>query len=92
MDELGEAKRVFNYGDALRDMTLSTAYTSTNALWFVIVNPQTSQLNTITVPGLIPLHQWCHIAGVSGSGGMKLYFNGAVVGTNSYTGSFASLE
>jgi signal transduction histidine kinase/ligand-binding sensor domain-containing protein/DNA-binding NarL/FixJ family response regulator len=34
---------------------------------------------------------WCHIAAVSGQGGMKLYFNGELIGSAPYTNSFAAV-
>jgi signal transduction histidine kinase/DNA-binding response OmpR family regulator/ligand-binding sensor domain-containing protein len=46
-----------------------------------------------------PLHldllragEWCHVAAVSGPGGMQLYFNGALVGRDEYPGSFAQMH
>jgi signal transduction histidine kinase/CheY-like chemotaxis protein len=35
--------------------------------------------------------EWLHVAAVSGPDGMKLYLNGMLIGTNSYTGSFSTL-
>ena len=37
------------------------------------------------------LGQWCHMAAVTGPGGMHFYLNGVEVGHNSYEGSFAAL-
>ncbi len=39
----------------------------------------------------LPLGQWCHMAMVSGPGGMRLYLNGVLVGQNGYEGSFAAI-
>ena len=36
---------------------------------------------------LIAPQQWCHIAGVSGKDGMKLYLDGVLIGTNANTSS-----
>jgi hypothetical protein len=41
---------------------------------------------------LLQLDQWCHIAAVSGPGGMKLYYNGVLVGTYASTESFSILQ
>jgi signal transduction histidine kinase/DNA-binding response OmpR family regulator/ligand-binding sensor domain-containing protein len=84
-------KRFFNYGDALHDMSLGVYPGETNSLWFVIVDSQ-SGIHDFEVPGLLHPHQWCHVAGVSGPGGMRLYFNGVLVATNDYPGSFAALK
>src|SRR6185369_13497556 len=48
--------------------------------------------NLIQLPNLIQVGEWMHIAAVSGKQGMRLYANGILVGTNVYTGSFASLK
>jgi hypothetical protein len=78
-------QRIFNYGEGGRDIGLTTE-TSTNTLWFVIATP-TSGLQTAKVEKALKAGEWTHVAGVSGSGGMKLYVNGVLVATNPYTGS-----
>ncbi|MBI1842014.1 MAG: hypothetical protein HYR88_14335 [Verrucomicrobia bacterium] len=45
----------------------------------------------IHVPGILPLDEWCHIAAVSGAEGMRLYFNGFLVGSNAFPETFADL-
>src|ERR1043166_7066665 len=89
-DFRGTWKRVFNYGDMLHDISIGTEEDSPT-LWFVVADSQ-QQLHMITVPNLLRAGQWCHLAAVSGTGGMKLYLDGALAGTNSYTGSFAGLK
>ncbi|MHB8520022.1 MAG: LamG-like jellyroll fold domain-containing protein [Limisphaerales bacterium] len=84
-------QRVFNYGDARQDLSIATYWDSAPTLWFVVGDAQ-QKLPDIVVPNLLRAHQWCHIAAVSGKGGMKLYFDGALVGTNDYTGSFSGLK
>jgi signal transduction histidine kinase/DNA-binding response OmpR family regulator/ligand-binding sensor domain-containing protein/protocatechuate 3,4-dioxygenase beta subunit len=88
-DFSGTFKRVFNYGDALQDLSI-TSLQNAPSLWFVIGDAQ-QQLHELAVPDLLRTQQWCHIAAVSGPGGMKVYLNGALAGTNPYTGSFAGL-
>ena len=39
----------------------------------------------------LPLGQWYHMAAVTGRGGMRFYFNGVQVSSNSFEGSFAAL-
>jgi signal transduction histidine kinase/CheY-like chemotaxis protein/ligand-binding sensor domain-containing protein len=82
-------QRIFNYGEGGRDFGLTTQ-TGTNTLWFVIATPA-SGLQTAKVENALKAGEWTHVAGVSGSGGMKLYMNGVLVATNPYTGSFKSL-
>jgi hypothetical protein len=45
----------------------------------------------LIVPGLIQTNEWCHIAVTMGSEGARLYFNGVLVASDPFTGSFASL-
>src|SRR4029077_6630443 len=56
---------------------------------FILTGP--NQRYGISVPNILRTNEWFHIALVTGSGGMKLFVNGLLVGTNAYTGSFASL-
>jgi hypothetical protein len=46
---------------------------------------------SIRVSTILRTNEWFHIAFVTGSGGVKLFVNGVLAGTNVYTGSFASL-
>ena len=39
---------------------------------------------------ILPLGQWCHMAMVSGRGGMRFYLNGVLAGQNGYEGSFTA--
>jgi len=40
---------------------------------------------------LLRAREWCHVAAVSGPGGMQLYFNGTLVAQDEYPGSFAQM-
>ena len=86
-DFQGQFKRVFTYGDARQDLSIGTLPDSTT-LWFVMCDAQ-RQLHDVTVPGFSKARQWCHVAAVSGSGGMRLYADGALLGTNNHIGSFS---
>ena len=88
-DLSGTSKRVFNYGDARMDMSLMTGLFTDNTELALVIG---AEMHPITVKGLLRTQQWCHVAGVSGKGGMKLYLDGALVGTNSFTGSFSSFK
>ena len=48
------------------------------------------QVYLLRVNAALPLGQWCHLAMVSGPGGMHFYLNGVLVGQNGYQGSFAA--
>ena len=82
-------QRIFNYGTGDRDLGLTTQ-TGTNTLWFVIATPAAG-LQTAKVENALKAGEWTHVAGVAGSGGMKLYLNGSLVATNPYTGCFNTL-
>ncbi len=84
----GENKRVFNYGDAKDDLSLGAIGSD---VWFVRGEPA-DQPHQIRVPGLLTTNQWHHLAAVSGPGGMRLLMDGVLIGTNSFTGSFASIR
>ena len=81
--------RAFNYGGASRDVSIGTL--DADSLWFVVVDPQRG-LQSVTVPSLLRTGDWCHVAAVSGKGGMRLYFNGVLVGQNAYDGSFSATK
>ncbi|MCC7264542.1 MAG: carboxypeptidase regulatory-like domain-containing protein, partial [Candidatus Latescibacteria bacterium] len=49
------------------------------------------ELHLTSVGVNLPLGQWCHMAAVSGPGGMHFYLNGVEVDHNSYEGSFAAM-
>ena len=86
----GPFKRVLNYGDARSDLSISTREDSANLVFFL--GDSEKVLHTVEIPNVLRTQQWCHVAAVSGPGGMKLFLNGALAGTNDYTGSFAGLK
>ena len=57
----------------------------TGSMWYTIYNPVSFDSGT----NRVPLNAWTHVALSWGSTGVHLYINGALVGTNSNTGSFA---
>lgn len=57
---------------------------------FEIWNPA-GQIHVITVENGMAEGEWIHLAAVSGPGGMKLYLDGVLVGTNPESGSFSAL-
>jgi signal transduction histidine kinase/DNA-binding response OmpR family regulator/ligand-binding sensor domain-containing protein len=91
--------RIFNYGGGRRDFSITTTmYDHTG--WFVIVDPKDAQaqpeqwyrgIKEVISESKFREGEWTHVAAVSGSGGMKLYLNGELAGTNPYTGCFKNL-
>lgn len=53
---------------------------------------QAQKLYTITVPDVLYIDQWYHIAAATGPGGMQLYLNGSLAGTHDFKGSFAAID
>jgi hypothetical protein len=43
------------------------------------------------VPAVVRTNEWYHLAAVSGPDGLKLFVDGAVIGTNGYPGSFSTI-
>jgi hypothetical protein len=46
----------------------------------------------VATPNALRTTEWFHVALSTGSGGMQLLLNGVLVGTNAFTGSFASFR
>lgn len=82
--------RVFDFGIVSNETYLANAGTS-SILKFLITAPDQTR-HRIEVPGILQLDQWYHIAAVTGQGGVRLYCDGVLVGTNSYSGSLSTLS
>jgi len=82
--------RFFDFGALNRSM-LVYRFADTNHLRFGLYD-ENGILHLITVKGILSEGTWCHIAAVSGTSGMKLYFNGILVGENPYDGSFSRIS
>jgi signal transduction histidine kinase/CheY-like chemotaxis protein/ligand-binding sensor domain-containing protein len=54
-------------------------------------NPRAGENQGNVPPLLIESGRWCHVAAVSGAGGMKVYFNGVQVWESPYSGSLAQM-
>ena len=87
-ESLEQSTDFFDFGQDQQEMLVGVRGNKT--LQFKINTPEATQTYRIDVPGLLSVNEWCHIAAVSGRGGMKLYFNGVLVGTHFFTGSFAA--
>ena len=60
-------------------------------LQFFLYTGKQEALHLVRVSADLPLGQWCHMAAVSGRGGMRFYLNGVKVGHNGFEGSFADM-
>src|SRR4051812_11311222 len=79
----GPLKRVINYGTPNRDISL--AERNGGDLWLVFPEDQ-RHFHEVATRTLVSTNQWVHLAGVVGQGGMKLYLNGWLMGTEPYNG------
>ena len=81
----------FGFGKATQMMAVNNCQQSPDLQFFIYVDD--GRLKTIRVHNVLRLDQWCHIAAVSGARtGMKLYFNGMLVGEDPFTCSFAAIK
>ena len=62
-----------------------------STLQFAIYTGNIDALHVLRLQSDLALGQWCHMAAVSGPGGMRFYLNGMQVGQNGFEGSFAAL-
>ena len=74
--------RIFSYGEYLHDTGIDA--TGNGTLRFFLQDWREHEKN-VTVPGVVKANEWYHIAAVTGKGGMKIYFDGALIATNGYT-------
>ncbi len=81
--------RVFDYGKPFGDLGIGSQ--DGNQLWFYCSAGE-QKIHEIKLPGLLQTGKWVHVAGVTGKDGMKLYLNGALVGSDKAPGSFAALK
>jgi signal transduction histidine kinase/CheY-like chemotaxis protein/ligand-binding sensor domain-containing protein len=87
-DRTRASERFFDFGDRNAEFYVRSDGEQLNAL----ITGADGTRHRIEVAGLLRLNEWCHVAAVSGPGGAKLYFNGALAGSNAYTGSFSNLK
>ena len=82
-------QRFFSYGTIGRDAYIGVERSSRD-LQFVVRNMAQSY-QPIDVGGVLVEGEWCHIAAVSGPGGMRLYVNGNEVASSDVTNTLAAL-
>src|SRR6266516_6692458 len=80
-DSFRDWSRFFDFGTYGSSMNVANSGTSAE-LAFVCVQPPTARFHQVQAAGLLKPNLWCHIAAVTGPAGMKLYFNGVLVGAN----------
>ena len=80
-----EYRRFFDFGDKGLEMHVRGDGPQMN---FLVTEPGGTR-HRIEVAGILKKSEWCHVAAVTGPGGAKLYFNGTLVGSHAYTGSFS---
>ena len=86
-EEMGPSSTLFDYGEDGIEMNIVQVGGGPN-LRFKVERPS-GQGAIMYVGNILRLKDWCHIAAVTGPGGMILYFNGMAVATNDMPGSFA---
>ena len=79
----------FGSGQKLQAMGLNHTLWLTTLQYFIYDHEH--QLHIVRMPTDLPPDTWCHMALVSGAGGMRFYINGALVGTDPFEGSFAAI-
>ena len=94
-DKLVDHADMFDFGGEHGDMWIQAggrgaALTDLSLVFGISHQPR--QLIRIVAPDILRTNQWFHLAFVTGPGGMKLFVNGVVAGTDAYTGSFTSVS
>ncbi len=80
--------RFFDFGKEGQLMAVRNSGTGPDLVFEISRNNKSPYIEVL-VPGILSTNRWFHIAAVSGPGGMKLYVNGALAGSNTHAGSFA---
>ena len=89
-ERFGTYMRFFDFGKAWQAMVVGNFF-NTPDLNFELWLPGRQQ-HTIVAANILRTNEWCHIALVTGKQGVKLYFDGMLVGTNAFTGSFSAIK
>ena len=86
-ERLRATDRLFDFGDSKREMYVRPEGAQ---LTFLVAAPDGAR-HRVVVEGIVRSNEWIHVAAVSGPGGARLYFNGALAGADAYAGSFVGL-
>jgi concanavalin A-like lectin/glucanase superfamily protein len=87
--------RIFEFGAGYQSMSLFNHGTTPDVRFNLYprnARQDPSSLYFVRVNGLLELHEWVHLAAVSGPGGMKLYVNGVLMGEHTNAASFADIK
>jgi len=92
-NSLRKHSRFFDFGAVWKAMEICNEGT-TDTLYFSLGRPPFTRESEIrlTVPGMIHTNEWCHLAVATGAQGVRLYFNGVLVATDEYSGSFSTIN
>ena len=82
---------IFDFGRDGTEMLLATRGYGELEFKFNVRRGERENIHPVSIFNILRTNEWCHIAAVSGSHGMRLYFNGSLVGTNAYKGSFGAI-
>ena len=90
---LRRESRFFDFGNTWKSILVCN-HGTTDTLCLRVSRPPfiLGSALVLSVSGLIQTNEWCHLAAVTGKEGTRLYFNGVLVATNPYTGSFAAVN
>ncbi|MCW5552652.1 MAG: hypothetical protein KIS67_10910, partial [Verrucomicrobiae bacterium] len=81
--EFRNHSRVFHFADASLHVTVMNRGTS-STLWFEqFARPPFDDLRTTSVPEVLRLDEWQHIAVVAGTNLLRMYLNGSLIATDS---------
>jgi len=89
-EKSGQRARFFSFGDGKKSMMVYRD-AGKNDLIFQL-NDENGKSRQIRAVDALTEGRWYHVAAVSGKGGMKLYLNGVMVGSNAYDGCFSQMD
>jgi signal transduction histidine kinase/CheY-like chemotaxis protein/ligand-binding sensor domain-containing protein len=85
-------QRFFGFGEFLNDAGLGISPTGDTSTLQFFINQSTSLGQVLVGGGIVHLGEWWHVAASAGPGGMKVYLNGLLVGSNTSTNSLAAIS
>ncbi|MBM3848255.1 MAG: LamG domain-containing protein [Verrucomicrobia bacterium] len=78
-----------DFGGYQQEMYLG--HEGSNPVLKFLITDGRKQWHRVTVPDILRLNQWFHLAAVTGPGGVRLYCNGMLVATNAYAGDLTGI-
>jgi signal transduction histidine kinase/ligand-binding sensor domain-containing protein len=83
--------RVFDLGAAWRSINVQNRLTSANLRFEFATEPDAS-VPIVELVDRLRTNEWVHVAAVAGRGGMKLYVDGVLAGTNAFNQGLAAIR